>query len=150
MRELRGLERLVQTRRLNLALMRAAGPLGPFDIVQANDLETLPAGTWLARRGARLVYDAHELTTRQEVDPPRIYVQLARALEGTLARRADAVITVGPGIARELVTDLRLRTAPSVVLNCPPSLRQLRQSRRRSRCARSTRAPWARAGISVT
>ena len=43
-----------------------------------------------------------------------------RVLEGRLARRADAVVTVSDGIAAELDADPRLPQRPLVVLNCPP------------------------------
>jgi glycogen(starch) synthase len=66
------------------------------------------------------VYDAHELYTRQEPDPPRLYRAAAERLESALARRADTVVTVNAEIASELERDLGLRSAPLVVLSCPP------------------------------
>jgi glycosyltransferase involved in cell wall biosynthesis len=119
-REARGLYRLLRLARLTAGLYRTGRTLGRFDVVHANDLDTLPAGWLLARAsGARLVYDAHELYTDQEPDPPRLHRAVARALEGVLARRADAVVTVSEPIAEELRRRLRLRAAPAVVLNAP-------------------------------
>ena len=119
-REARGLYRLLRLARLTAALYRTGRTLGRFDVVHANDLDTLPAAWLLARASrARLVYDAHELYADQEPDPPRLHRAVARALEGVLARRADAVVTVSEPIADELRRRLRLRKAPSVVLNAP-------------------------------
>jgi glycosyltransferase involved in cell wall biosynthesis len=89
--------------------------------VHANDLDTLPAAAMLARHsGARLVYDAHELYTTQEPDPPRAHQRVSASLERSLARRADVVSTVSAPIADELRRRLRLEETPRVVLNCPP------------------------------
>src|SRR6185437_13067932 len=88
----------------------------------ANDLDTLPAGYLIARaRRARLVYDAHELYSGFEADPPRLWWRLSLALEGLFARRSDAVVTVSEPIAAELTRRLRLRRTPVLVLNCPPT-----------------------------
>src|SRR5919202_1342231 len=97
------------------------GAAAPPDVVHANDFDTLPAG-WLVarRRGARLVYDAHELYADQEPGTPVVYRGLVRLLEGPLARRADAVVTVSEPIAEELERTLRLASRPLVALNCPP------------------------------
>lgn len=120
LRELRGLYRLARltsrTLRLALAAMRA----GPADVVHANDFDTLAAG-WLAARRwrARLVYDAHELYSEFDVQPPRLYRRALLALETRLARRA-AVVTVSDSLARELELRLGLPQRPAVVLNAPP------------------------------
>jgi glycosyltransferase involved in cell wall biosynthesis len=120
MREARGLYRLLRLAKLTAGLYRTGRVLGRFDVVHANDLDTLPAGWLLARAsGARLVYDAHELYTEQEPEPPRLHRAVAHALEGALARRADAVVTVSEPIAEELRRRLRLRTTPAAVLNAP-------------------------------
>jgi glycosyltransferase involved in cell wall biosynthesis len=121
LRELRGVLRLARLLARTIGLVRTARPLGPASVVHANDLDTLPAGYLLARRwGARLVYDAHELYSEFEAPTPRLTRTLTLWLEGALARRADAVVTVSDGIADELVARLRLRSRPSVVVNAPP------------------------------
>lgn len=118
LREARGLFRLMRLARLTLALVRA--PVGTADVVHANDFDTLPAGLLIARRfGARLVYDAHELYTEQEADPPRLHRAVVGWLEGRLARRAHAVVTVNDPIARELARRLGLSAEPYVVRNTP-------------------------------
>jgi glycogen synthase len=120
LRDLRGLLRLGRLLPRTVGLTRAAGTLGPADVVHANDLDTLPAGYLLARRWrARLVYDAHELYTEFEAPAPPLTRRLTLALERAFARRADAIVTVSDGIADELVERLRLGTKPSVVVNAP-------------------------------
>ncbi len=119
-RELRGIYQLLRLASQSLLFVRAGRPLGRFDVVHANDLETLPAGWALARSArARLIYDAHELYTESEPDPPRIYRAFLGLLERVLAKRASAVVTVSDDIADELVKRRGLRTRPTVVLNCP-------------------------------
>jgi glycosyltransferase involved in cell wall biosynthesis len=118
-RELRGLFRLARLTRLSAGLAAAGRRLGSFDVVHANDLETLAAGWLLARRsGARLVYDAHELYSSSEPDYPRVYGAVAGLLERRLARRAS-VVTVSKPIADEMEARLRLPCKPIVVMNCP-------------------------------
>ena len=119
-REARGLYRLARLGKMTAGLYRTGRILGRFDVVHANDVDTLPAAWLLARAsGARLVYDAHELYADQEPDPPRLQRLVARALEGVLARRADAVLTVSEAIAEELQHRLALPLTPTAVLNAP-------------------------------
>jgi glycogen(starch) synthase len=119
-RELRGMWRLGRLVTISTRLVRAARAVARVDAVHANDFDTLPAAWRIARRdGARLIYDAHEIYTAQEPDPPRIHRFVSGALEGWLARRADAVVTVNDPIAKELKRRLRLAGDPLVVLNCP-------------------------------
>jgi len=116
---LRSVGRMVRTAAITVRLLRRARGLRP-SIVHAHDLDTLPAA-WLlsTRRRARLVYDAHELYTGFDVDPPRLWLAVAWRVEGALARRAAAVVTVSPEIAAELQRRHKLATRPLVVLNCP-------------------------------
>jgi glycogen synthase len=120
-RELRGVFRIGRVLTLTAQLRAAARRLGRFDVVHANDFATLPAA-WLTARanGARLVYDAHELYAQEEASMPSTYRAFVRALEGFLARRAHAVVTVSEPLARELAVELRLGRRPLVVLNAPP------------------------------
>jgi hypothetical protein len=99
-------------------LAAGAAKTAPAQVWMAHDLDALPAA-WFARRrhGGRLLYDSHELFSE------RIAVSSAarpfwRALERRLARRADAVVTVGDGVAAELARRYRL-PAPTVVRNIP-------------------------------
>ena len=118
-RAARGVGRAWRLFATTVALRRAGRRAGRFDVVHAHDFATLPAGRLLARE-ARLVYDAHEIYADQEPNAPRLHRALIRLLEGPLARRADAVVTVSEPIAEELRGSLRLRRQPLVVLSCPP------------------------------
>lgn len=119
-RELRGLYRLLRLAARTLRLVRAARAIPSADVVHANDLDTLPAAAFVARRrGARLVYDAHELYADFDPDPPRLYRRALLALERRLARRADAIVTVSDALAEELQRRHDLRERPLVVLNAP-------------------------------
>jgi glycogen synthase len=119
-RELRGIWRLGRLIAVSTKLTRAARDVPTVDAVHANDFDTLPAAWRVAQRhGARLIYDAHEIYTAQEPDPPRLHRLVTGALEGWFARRADAVVTVNDPIAKELKRRLHLDREPLVVLNCP-------------------------------
>ena len=90
-RELRGIYQLLRLASQSLLFVRAGRRLGRFDVVHANDLETLPAGWALARSArARLIYDAHELYTESEPDPPRIYRAVLGAFSSGCSRSAPA------------------------------------------------------------
>lgn len=119
-RELRGLWRLGRLLVTSARLVRRARPTSQVDVVHAHDFDTLPAAWSVARRlNARLVYDAHEVYTDQEPDPPRVHRAVVSMVERHLARRADAVVTVNEPIAEVLERRFRLRERPLVVLNCP-------------------------------
>jgi glycogen(starch) synthase len=119
-RELRGLYRLARLTLRTAQLVRGGRRWGGVAIVHANDFATLPASYRLARESrARLVYDAHELYAEFEPEPPRIYRAVASRLEGALARRADAVVTVSDELAEELQRRFALRGRPHVVVNAP-------------------------------
>jgi glycosyltransferase involved in cell wall biosynthesis len=84
----------------------------------AHDLVTLPvawaAGRW---RGAKVVYDAHELFT--EIGRlGRVPRAVFRTMEALLIGRADAVITVNDSIASELARRYSV-PRPVVLRNCP-------------------------------
>jgi glycogen(starch) synthase len=118
MRELRGVFRLLRLARLTIDLVRAGRKLPRPDVVHANEIDALPASWYLASRArARLVYDAHELYARAEVDAPKVYWRIVGPLEGVLARRSDAVITVSEAIADELQRSLKLARTPITVIN---------------------------------
>jgi glycogen(starch) synthase len=120
LREVRGLVRLLRLVWRTWQLVRGGRAWGRADVVHANDFATLPAGYLLAREhGSRLVYDAHELYAEFEADAPRIATALASRIEGVLARRADAVVTVSDALAAELERRFRLADRPHVVLNAP-------------------------------
>ncbi len=90
------------------------------DAFYSNDFDTLPAAFLLARcKRAALIYDAHELYADILESFPAIYRILVRMVEGPLARRADAVVTVSDGVANMLQERYSLRRKPAVIHNCP-------------------------------
>lgn len=103
----------------HLAFVRAMVASRP-DVVHAHDVNTLPTAWWAARRaGARLVYDAHEISTDREG-----YRELRGLIgwaEKRLMPRADATITTTEmrakffarayGVPRPLVLQNRPRFA---------------------------------------
>jgi glycosyltransferase involved in cell wall biosynthesis len=120
-RELRGLVRLARLPLTTVRVVRAGRPLGRFDVIHANDFDTLPAALLLARRGhSHVVYDAHEIYAEQEPDPPRVHRAVTAWLEALLARRADTVVTVSEPIAAELTTRFSLDRPALWILNAPP------------------------------
>lgn len=120
LRVLREARALAGTLWLNLALARA-GSRVPADIVHAHDLDTLWAGTLIARKlGARLIYDSHELYPDMLAHSSQLYNGCWRLIEHQLIARAAAVITVNQVLAHELRHRHRLPRLPAVVMNCPP------------------------------
>jgi glycosyltransferase involved in cell wall biosynthesis len=106
------------TLRLNLVLARAVREHSA--VIHAHDLDTLPAGVRLARRrGARLIYDAHELYPEMLSAASPLYTGLWRLTEHRLIGAADAVVTVNEAIATELQRRHRLPRRPTVIMNCP-------------------------------
>ncbi len=95
-------------RRVEGAWSRSAARLVedlPADAVHAHDYNTLALGAEVARRkGAALVYDSHEFWTgRPRVGRPTpLGRRREAAAEARLGRLADAVVTVGDGVARAL------------------------------------------------
>jgi glycosyltransferase involved in cell wall biosynthesis len=75
------------------------------EVVHAHDFNTLALGAEIAgRTGARLVYDTHELWFgRPRLNRPTpLRTWRGRRLERRLGGRADAVLTVGEGVAEAL------------------------------------------------
>ena len=107
-------------------------------IAHANDAETLPIG-WVLRslgRSERLVWDAHEYPVEFAHGPAGSLMVSLRGvwlyIIRVLAPRADAVITVGPAIARKYQ---ELGIGPiNIVRNVPP-LRTPQTGARRSQKA---------------
>lgn len=90
------------------------------DVYYANDYDTLLATYLLARlHKGKLVYDSHELYSDLLDDSPQFYMRLIQRMEGFLARRADAVITVNNPIATILAERYLLSQPPKVIFNTP-------------------------------
>lgn len=91
-----------------------------FDIVHANDVDTLPVGAKLKKIGAagELLYDSHEFWPGIGVHgsaPNRALEKLEHRWIG----HADYVVTVNPVIAEKLQELHTLPAQPSVLMNCP-------------------------------
>lgn len=100
---------------------RAVTP--PADAYHGHDLTGLIAAWRASRRrpGSLVVYDSHELFLEAGAvaSLPRLPRRLVGRVEGALARRAAAVVTVNPSIGAELVQRYGI-SRPVVVMNCAP------------------------------
>ncbi len=88
-------------------------------VIHAHDLDTLPAGVTQARRlGIPLVYDAHEIPASKM--PPKSWIEQAwiRYREKRNIGKADALITVGEGVANYYTNRYRL-PSPTIIYNTP-------------------------------
>jgi glycogen synthase len=92
-----------------------------FDLVHANDIDTLYAGSELRRLGytSALLYDSHEYWAGMSRKGSYSNISLQK-FEGESIRNADYVVTVNPFIAERLKETYGLKETPSVVMNCPP------------------------------
>jgi glycogen synthase len=89
------------------------------DLYIANDLTTLPAACAAARRrGARVIYDAHDLYTDEDAEKAPYWTPIIASVERRWIRETDAVITVSPGCADALAELYGVRAV--VVRNVPP------------------------------
>jgi len=73
----------------------------PYDIINANDLDTIFPAVWVAKiKGIKVVYDAHEYFTEQEevVNRPSVK-RFWKAIEQFSIPRVDAAYTVSKGYA---------------------------------------------------
>ncbi|MGB0505799.1 MAG: glycosyltransferase family 4 protein [Pikeienuella sp.] len=99
------------------------------DIIHAHDLICLPAGHAAAEMcGAKLVYDAHELEVHR--NPPLSWLQKRKVArtERKYARKADAVITVGRFVGKEIAEHVGLKNInimynSPVIADCPNNIR---------------------------
>ncbi len=101
--------------------LRALSPAvrGAGDVYHAHDLNNLQVAYSAARkRGAKLVYDAHELFPEMANRWVRLKRRSWRRLEGRLLPQADLAITVNELIAEEMGKRYGV-PPPLVVLNCP-------------------------------
>ncbi len=108
-----------QNERIRRAMVRTFD-CGSFDLVHANDVDTLSAGAALKRSGAarELLYDSHEYWAGIGVhgSAPN---EAIRRMEADGVARADHVVTVNPLIAERLREQYGLGSRPAVVMNCP-------------------------------
>jgi glycosyltransferase involved in cell wall biosynthesis len=93
---------------------------GPWDVVLADDVETVPLALSLAPAGG-VHADLHEFASRQKEDVPRWRLFVApyvRWLIRTYVTRAASVTTVGAGLARQYEKEFGLTV--DVVTNAAP------------------------------
>ncbi|MBL8589444.1 MAG: glycosyltransferase family 4 protein [Methylobacteriaceae bacterium] len=92
-------------------------------VIHANDWIALPACAQARRAtGARLVYDSHEVGVEEHADNWRwrlVSQNSARATERRFIDEADAVVTVGEGVAEALAALYPQAPRPVVVRNAP-------------------------------
>lgn len=107
---------------------RIPGLLQRCDVVHAHDLVTLAAAVRLAQHWARrvrslprprIIYDSHELFVEQTTKWRRREKALWALHERRWIRHADLILTVSPGIARELQRRYGLAEEPTVLYNVP-------------------------------
>jgi len=100
-----------------------------FDLIIANDIETLPFSLRIAK-GAKLLLDLHEYAPRHFEDQLiwRFFFQeFNRYLCGTYLKRCDKIITVSTGLAREyekeygIITEVITNAADYVDLSPSPT-----------------------------
>ena len=99
----------------------AVATAGDVDVWHAHDFTGLMAVGWAVRAPCRIVYDSHEifLETGTAALLPGPLRRLLSALEGLLARRAVALVTVNEACAE--VLQRRLRPSRTIIVrNCPP------------------------------
>jgi glycosyltransferase involved in cell wall biosynthesis len=92
-----------------------------YDLIHANDVDTLYAGSELRRNDCAdaLLYDSHEYWAGMSAPGSYSNASLKR-YEDAYIRDADYVVTVNPFIAERLRETYQLPNTPSVVMNCPP------------------------------
>jgi len=96
----------------------------PADVIHAHNVHTLPFCWWAAKRkGARLVYDSHELFTGLQLAEPtfreRVKQYLEHVTERLFIHRADGVITVSRSYS-EIIGRTYGIERPTVVQNVSP------------------------------
>ena len=103
----------------NSALIQAAGQIGRFDVITAEDFDVLPAAEALAeQQGATLVYDAHEYWPHSHPLSRHWEREFWGEIERTLSGKADIRLTVSPALAAQMTQDYGVTFVS--VPNCEP------------------------------
>jgi glycosyltransferase involved in cell wall biosynthesis len=93
------------------------------DIYHAHDIDSLfpcLAAARLGRRGARVVYDSHELWSEQPLDKLHKKRRMLLPHEGWMLRASDALISVSEPITATIVEKFRFRGPAITLLNVSP------------------------------
>ena len=93
-----------------------------YDIIHANDWDTLPLAVKAAKRMKKtgIIYDAHEFATLEFEESLKFrlfYKKYREILESTYVKNAAKIITVSELIAKK-ISDV-YGVNPTVVMNCP-------------------------------
>lgn len=121
----------------NTFIRRTLAAAPRADVYYVHSYLQFPAAAMLARRhGARIVYDAHDFYPDAAHDgltaSERTVLRVHRLVERACVRRADAIVTVSPGVAE--LMQRRWGRTPTVVLNAHdrrldrPAARTLREA----------------------
>ena len=79
-----------------------------FDLIVANDLDTLPIGAYIKEsNGGILIYDSHENWACVRPHTPRLYELAINFYEKKYANHADLITTVSPLLVKHLEQSLR-------------------------------------------
>jgi len=92
------------------------------EIIHANDLDTLLAGYLIKKKtGAKLIYDAHEIWTKQGLLLPPIILFIFSQIEKFVLSKIDAFISVNESIIKEISKMYRhkFKVVALPVYNCP-------------------------------
>lgn len=100
------------------------------DIVHANDLDTLLAGYLIKKKtGAKLLYDAHEIWTKQGLTISKILIFLFSIIERLLINEIDAFVSVNESIIEEISLMYGLRAdIPKLAIYNAPKYQSIRFS----------------------
>lgn len=91
-----------------------------FDVILANDIETLPLALKLAKTHSKIIFDAHEYAPKEYEDlwQWRLFYQKYKTyLCRTYIPQVDAMLTVSLGIAKEYASHFGI--VPKVMTNAP-------------------------------
>lgn len=92
------------------------------DIYHAHDIDSLfpcLAAARLGWRGARVVYDTHELWSGHAKDKIHAKRRMLVRVEGVMLRASDALITASPAYAEEILRRYGFKGPAETILNVP-------------------------------
>ena len=92
------------------------------DIYHAHDIDSLfpcLAAARLGRRGARVIYDSHELWSGHAADKLHTRRRALVRFEGTMLRASDGLITASPAYTEAMISRHRYGGPARTVLNVP-------------------------------
>lgn len=116
-----------------------------FDVVHVHDLDPLPVAWIYGRlRGAKVVYDSHELYTEQD-GFGGVKQQIYGAIERFLLKRVNAVIAANESRARIMRDEYGCPQLPTVILNIPETRKPVKCNHLRRFIEQQRGAPLSKA-----